>query len=51
MAKLDLFGLAGIMMKTMEESATIGIESHGGQACKAFAKSLWAESKSRSGAA
>jgi hypothetical protein len=48
MAKLDLFGLAGIMLKTMEESATIGIESHGGPAWKAFAKALWAESKSRS---
>lgn len=43
MAKLDLFGLAGIMLKTMEESATVGIESHGGTAWKAFAKALWAE--------
>ena len=51
MAKLDLFGLAGIMLKTMEESANMGFESHGGPAWKAFAKALWAESKSRSGAA
>ncbi len=47
MAKLDLFGLAGIMLKTMEESATIGVESHGGTAWKAFAKALWAELKMR----
>ena len=43
MAKLDLFGLAGIMLKTMEESANVGIESHGGAAWKSFAKALWAE--------
>lgn len=49
MTKLDLFGLAGIMLKTMEESANIGIVSHGGPAWKAFAKALWAEKKSRDG--
>ncbi len=47
MARLDLFGLAGIMLKTMEESANAGIESHGGPAWKAFAKALWAESRMR----
>ncbi len=47
MAKLDLFGLAGIMLRTMEESATVGIESHGGTAWKSFARALWAEAKSR----
>jgi hypothetical protein len=31
------------MLKTMEESASIGIESHGGTAWKAFARALWAE--------
>ena len=45
MAKLDLFGLAGIMLKTMEESASLGVESHGGAAWKSFAKALWAESR------
>ncbi len=45
MAKLDLFGLAGIMLKTMEESASVGVESHGGAAWKSFAKALWAESR------
>ncbi len=47
MAKLDLFGLAGIMLKTMEESATVGVESHGGTAWKAFARALWAEMETR----
>lgn len=41
--KVDLFGLAGLMLKTMEESAGQGIESHGGLAWKAFARALWAE--------
>lgn len=41
--KVDLFGLAGLMLKTMEESAGEGIESHGGLAWKAFARALWAE--------
>jgi hypothetical protein len=47
MAKLDLFGLAGIMLRTMEESATVGIESHGGAAWKSFARALWAEKQTR----
>ncbi len=47
LAKVDLFGLAGIMLRTMEESATVGIESHGGGAWKAFAKALWAEANLR----
>lgn len=46
-AKIDLFGLAGIMLKTMEESADNGIQSHGGDAWKAFAKALWAEAAMR----
>jgi hypothetical protein len=47
LAKVELFGLAGMMLKTMEESASIGIESHGGDAWKAFAKALWAEKELR----
>lgn len=47
MAKVDLFGLAGIMLKTMTKSAGQGIESHGGPAWKAFAKALWAEAQLR----
>ncbi len=47
MAKLDLFGLAALMLRTMEESASVGIESHGGVAWKSFAKALWAEAEYR----
>lgn len=42
-AKVDLFGLAGLMLKTMAESAGEGIESHGGDAWKAFSRALHAE--------
>ena len=45
LAKVELFGLAGVMLKTMAESADYGFMSHGGDAWKAFAKALWAESK------
>lgn len=47
LAKLDLFGLAAMMLRTMEESAGEGFESHGGVAWKAFAKALWAEANYR----
>lgn len=47
LARVELFGLAGIMLRTLEESATLGIESHGGPAWKAFARALWAEAKQR----
>lgn len=47
LAKLELFGLAAIMLRTMEESADQGFESHGGEAWKAFARALWAESELR----
>jgi hypothetical protein len=43
LAKVDLFGLAAIMLRTMEESAAVGLESHGGEAWKVFARALWAE--------
>ena len=47
MAKVDLYGLAAIMLRTMEESANTGFESHGGVAWKAFAKALWEEAELR----
>ncbi len=47
LARIELFGLAGLMLRTMQESASIGIESHGGDAWKAFARALWAEMKLR----
>lgn len=40
-AKLDLFGLSGIMLMTMEHSADQGILAHGNDAWKAFARALW----------
>jgi len=43
MAKVSLYGLAALMLRTMEESADVGIESHGGVAWKAFGKALWEE--------
>ncbi len=43
LAKLELFGLAALMLRTMQESATTGFESHGGDVWKAFARALWAE--------
>jgi hypothetical protein len=48
LAKLELFGLAGLMLRTMQESASAaGFESHGGDAWKAFARALWAEKNLR----
>lgn len=47
MAKVDLFGLAALMLRTMEESADSGFETHGGPAWKAFARALWAEAAQR----
>lgn len=47
LAKVDLFGLAGVMLATMIKSAGQGIESHGGPAWKSFARALWAEASLR----
>lgn len=47
MARVDLYGLAGIMLKTMTKSAQEGFASHGGPAWKAFATALWAEAEAR----
>jgi hypothetical protein len=47
MAKVELFGLAALMLHTMEESARRGYETHGGNAWKAFARALWAEKHAR----
>ncbi len=49
LTKVELFGLAGVMLKTMAESAGEGLESHGGPVWKAFARALWAESRARQG--
>lgn len=46
-AKVDLYGLAAMMLRTMEESADTGFESHGGVAWKAFSRALWKEAELR----
>lgn len=43
LARAELFGLAALMLKTMQESASEGIASQGGPAWTAFASALWAE--------
>jgi hypothetical protein len=42
--KLELFGLAQLMLKVMAESAADNIETHGGDVWKAFGRALWLES-------
>lgn len=42
-AKLELFGLAQLMLQAMQESAIDDIERHGGPIWKAFARALYAE--------
>lgn len=42
-ARLELFGLAQLMLTVMKESAELDIDTHGGPAWKAFARALWAE--------
>lgn len=44
LAKAELFGLAGLMLKTMQESAETGFETHGGPVWKAFGRALYLES-------
>ena len=45
-AKLELFGLAQLMLKVMAESAGEAVEVHGGAVWKAFGRALWRESGS-----
>lgn len=40
-AKTELFGLAALMLRTMERCALEGSLAHGGPAWKAFARALW----------
>lgn len=48
-AKLDLFGLAQLMMTVMRQSADEGQHTHGGPAWKALARALWQENPERRG--
>jgi hypothetical protein len=44
-ARVELFGLAQLMLKVMTESARDqGIHTHGGPVWKAFGRALWLES-------
>ncbi|MFA4969807.1 MAG: hypothetical protein WC540_09255 [Sulfuritalea sp.] len=41
--RVELFGLAQLMLTVMKESANANIHTHGGAAWKAFARALWTE--------
>lgn len=40
-AKLEIFGLAQLMLNVMAESAGEGVEMHGGAVWKALGRALW----------
>jgi hypothetical protein len=42
-ARMELFGLAQLMLTIMKESANADMHTHGGTAWKSFARALWAE--------
>ncbi len=46
-AKLEIFGLAQLMLKVMAESAEENLTTHGGDVWKAFGRALWLESGQR----
>jgi hypothetical protein len=48
-ARLELFGLAQLMLTVMKESAELDIDTHGGPTWKVFARALWAEYDLRQG--
>lgn len=43
LAKIELFGLAQLMLTVMRQSADEGMHTHGGPAWKALARALWRE--------
>jgi len=43
LAKIELFGLAQLMLKIMQDSAEENMHTHAGPVWKAFARALWAE--------
>ena len=45
LAKFELFGLAALMLKTMEMSAHDGLVTHGNSVWKTFARALWQETR------
>ncbi|NMG66521.1 hypothetical protein GPA19_16365 [Azoarcus indigens] len=50
-ARVELFGLAALMLETMRQSAEIGVHTHGGPAWKAFGHALIVESQRLGGEA
>ena len=42
-SRLELFGLAQLMLTVMKQSANDDMQTHGGVAWKAFAHALWTE--------
>ncbi len=44
-AKIELFGLAALMMQIMSDSAEEGVHTHGGVAWKSFSRALMHESE------
>jgi hypothetical protein len=50
-ARLELFGLAQLMLTVMKESANQNQHTHGGAAWKSFARALWTEHELRQGRA
>lgn len=46
-ARLELFGLAQLMLTVMKESADQNTHTHGGAVWKSFARALWAEHAQR----
>ena len=43
LARIELFGLAQLMLTVMRQSADEGMLTHGGPAWKALARALWQE--------
>jgi len=48
-ARIELFGLAQLMLTVMAESAEQGIHTHGGPVWKAFGRALYEESRKEEG--
>ncbi|MBL8492490.1 MAG: hypothetical protein JNM82_17060 [Rhodocyclaceae bacterium] len=46
-ARVELFGLAQLMLTVMQESAQDGLHTHGGAVWKAFGRALWREYERR----
>ena len=45
LTRAELFGLAALMLKTMEQSAQEGMHTHGGAIWKTFGRALWQEAQ------